>query len=189
MRGAAGRVGGPARAAGCPWTRQGLSPPGLMLCFLRGDRLPVAAGLTGTTSTPGGGDRMQRATVGGASSFSLARQGRWTMLVDTAGPGASGRGAGSLHLQARGDDRVGDAAQRVVVAAGVVADALEGLLDGDSAALGGDALGLFDDDPRVECVLQLGVELLLLLKLGRVDDVAGRHVGQHAGDGDVLAGP
>ena len=55
--------------------------------------------------------------------------------------------------------------------------------------LGGDPLGLLDDDPRFQRLLQLLAGLLLLARLGGVDHVAGRRVGQYPGDRDVLTRP
>lgn len=56
---------------------------------------------------------------------------------------------------------------------------------GDGGVVGGgeDAFGLFDDDPGVQGLVQLLVQLSLLVQRGGVDQVAGGHVGQGLGDG------
>ena len=53
----------------------------------------------------------------------------------------------SSDLKPHLNDCLGNCSQAGVVVAGVRAYELVGLIDSDSMALGGDPLGLFDDDP------------------------------------------
>jgi len=53
----------------------------------------------------------------------------------------------SSDLKPHLNDRLGNCSQAGVVIAGMRAYELVGLIDSDSMALGGDPLGLFDDDP------------------------------------------
>ena len=64
-------------------------------------------------------------------------------------------------LKPYGNDRLGDHPQAGVVVAGVPAYELVGLFDGDRVLVGSDPLGLFDDDARIQRLLQLLAELLL----------------------------
>jgi hypothetical protein len=50
-------------------------------------------------------------------------------------------------LESHAHDRLGDHAQAGVVVAGVTAHELVGVIDCDRLPLGGDPLGLFDDNP------------------------------------------
>jgi hypothetical protein len=60
--------------------------------------------------------------------------------------GSDGRPSSS-DLKPHLNDRLGNRSQAGVVVAGVRVYELVGLIDRDSMALGGDPLGLFDDDP------------------------------------------
>jgi hypothetical protein len=77
----------------------------------------------------------------------------------------------------------------VTAPAGVSADQLVGLINGDRVPDGRDSLGLLDDDPRLQRFAQLLAELLLLAQLRGADQVAGRQVRQHHGHCDVPVRP
>src|SRR3954468_9277128 len=74
-------------------------------------------------------------------------------------------GGAWLHAQAVVDDRRCHRPQGGVVAARVVAHAQEGVADRHSVAFGGDALGLLDEHPGAQRLLELLVDLLQLLHL------------------------
>src|SRR5450631_2082108 len=101
----------------------------------------------------------------------------------------SPRTAAGSDLKPYGNDRLRDHSQAGVVVAGVPAHALVGLIDADRVLMRGDPFGLLDDNPRLQRPLELLAQLLLLAQLRGVDDVAGRHVGQHHGHRDVLIRP
>jgi len=61
-------------------------------------------------------------------------------------PGRRGRPPGS-NLKSHANDRLSDRAQAGMVVAGVPSHELVGVIDRDRFPLGGDPLGLFDDDP------------------------------------------
>jgi hypothetical protein len=64
-----------------------------------------------------------------------------------------------------------------VVAAGVPAHELVGVIDRDRSPLGRDPLGPFDDGTSLQRLLQLLAQLLLFVQLGGDEHVAGRHIG------------
>jgi hypothetical protein len=74
----------------------------------------------------------------------------------------------SFDEQTEVDDRVRDAADRSAMASGVAAEPLEGGIDADLMGGGQHALRLFDDDPRLEGFLQLGLHPFGALAFGAV---------------------
>src|SRR5665811_1231966 len=92
-------------------------------------------------------------------------------------------------LEPHSNDCLSDGTDAGVVAARVSAHQMEGLIHRDRVLLGCDPLGLFDDDPGLQSLLQLLAELLLLAHLRRVDHIAGRYVGQHRRHRKVLLRP
>jgi hypothetical protein len=86
------------------------------------------------------------------------------------------------------DHTSGEVAEQHSFVAGVGSEQGEGAGDVESGASGEHADGLFDDDPIVQCGLELLGEVLAAAVSAFVQDADGGDVGQGLGDPQVLGG-
>jgi hypothetical protein len=81
---------------------------------------------------------------------------------------------------------MGDVVEADAVLAGVGTEESEGAVDSDVLPLRDHALGLLDEDPRIQSVLQLRREIVLLLQGLAVHQRESRDIGERLHEREIL---